>query len=433
MDGAFRFGKSIVASLTLAVVALAGRYVHSCVFSDVERPASIVVNEDIFRQRTSVSVQRSQSAQHAIWQIAVVTNRPEAAAAFHAGAADQIAAGSLLQQTRELSLQNPESTYAFCNVAISSQRARGTCDLGGQASRGLAVGDLQVSSRDRFLNDLRKQQATSADVLVFVHGFNVDLDHAIARAAQLAEDIPFHGTIIAFSWQSQGRTGAYRADEQTAERYFWNLAELLHDLKTQMPDCRLHLLTHSMGNRVTLRAINALCGAIDPMGNRDAFALNAHAEASNAGSDKRTDTSVFQSVVRASADEIQQRYPEWGAWAPSPGFEPVIDNLIMAAPDVATSKYQTWIRGLKHACRNMVLYASDTDFALEGSRLINGQSFRAGDSRAAMKIEGLTTIRVTGVTAADRLGHSFYGSRTTILDQLAFLLNKSPETSSILP
>ncbi|MEP3478333.1 MAG: alpha/beta fold hydrolase [Fuerstiella sp.] len=379
-----------------------------------------------------MSSQRFQAATDAVWKVAIVTNRKDAAVPVGINE-DRRPVGSLLQQTRELSLQNPDSTYAFCDVRVSSKRARGTCSLDRQASGGLAVGELQVSSRDRFLHELQELQATPLDVLVFVHGFNVKLDHAIARAAQLAEDLPFHGTIIAFSWQSQGGTEAYRSDERTAERYFWNLAKLLYDLKTELPDSRLHVLAHSMGNRVTLRAINALCGTIDPMGNRDLYALRSLSDLSGGGSDRQTDPPVFQSVVRSTVGEIKQRYPEWGAWRASSTPQPAIDNLIMAAPDVGVSQYQAWIAGLKHTCGNMVLYASDTDFALEGSRLINGQGFRAGDSRASMKIPGLTTIRVTGVTATDRLGHSFYGSRPVILDQLAFLMNGPQNRSLQLP
>lgn len=429
MDGAFRFGKSIVASLALAGLALMGRYVHSSLFRDVEQPAFIVVDRDIFRQRTSLSAQRLVNASAAIWKIAVVTNRQDASASTEDDS-HQVAAGSLLQQARELSLHNPESTYAFCDVTLPSQRTRGACDLNRQTSGGIFVSDLEASSREHFLSELNGQHSEnfSSDVLVFVHGFNVDLDHAIARAAQLAEDIPFHGTIIAFSWQSQGRTDAYRSDELIAERYFWNLAELLHDVKSQMPNFRLHVLTHSMGNRVALRAINALCGTIDPMGRRDAFAFSSLAHGT-----RRSDVPRFQSVVSATPAQIKERYPQWGTWAASPGFEPMIDNLIMAAPDVDAVEYKMWLRGLKHACRNLVLYASDTDYALEGSRIIHGQKYRAGDSRANLGIEGLTTIRVTGVDATDRLGHSFYGSRPVVLDQLAFLLNESRKPVLSLP
>lgn len=429
MDGAFRFGKGIVASLILACFALVGRYAHSYVFRDVEQPDFLVVNRDLFRQRTSQSHQRSEGSGNAVWKMAVVTNRQDVVGGDDESVSHS-AAGSLRQQARELSLSNPPSTYGFCQVTVPLLRNRGTCEFGGEASASFQVADLTVQSRDLFLKTLSSDTASGGakDVLVFVHGFNVGLDQAIIRAAQVAEDIPFHGTVIVFSWQSRGETNAYRIDEQMAERYFWNLAELLHDVSSKLPDRRLHVLTHSMGNRVTLRAINALCGSIDPMGRRDLLAAGSLARDTT-----RSDVPRFQSVVTATTAEIKQRYPQWGAWRDRPGFEPVIHNLIMAAPDVAVGEYQSLVAGGRHACRNLVLYASDTDYALEGSRLINRQNYRAGDSRADLNIEGLTTIRVTGVDATDRLGHSFYGSRPAVLDQLEFLVNASGKPVLSLP
>lgn len=429
MDGAFHFGKSIVASLTLACLALAGRYVHSYLFRDVEQPDFIVVNQDLFRPRTSQSPQRSEASGSAVWKIAVVTNRT-GVGADEDRPASEAPIGSLLDQVREMSLSNPRSTHGFCNVDVPLLRNRGVCEFGAEAPDAIRVDDLSLQPRDSFLSTLRTGavSGSSRNVLVFIHGFNVGLNQAIGRAAQMAEDIPFHGTIIVFSWQSLGRTDAYRTDEQMAERYFWNLAELLYDVKSNLPDSRLHVLTHSMGNRVTLRAINALCGAIDPMGRRHLFAFG-----SPASDTTRSDVPRFQSVVTATRAEIKERYPEWGTWRNQPGFQPVIENLIMAAPDVAADEFQDLVGGLKHACRSLVLYASDSDYALEGSRLVNGQGYRAGDSRAGLNIEGLTTIRVTGVDGTDRLGHSFYGSRPAVLDQLQFLLNASGKSVLSLP
>ena len=72
---------------------------------------------------------------------------------------------------------------------------------------------------DSFLKTLRRNldDVPTRNVLVFVHGFNVTLEAAVARAAQVAEDMPFDGPVIAFSWHSQGQTEAYLADERSAE------------------------------------------------------------------------------------------------------------------------------------------------------------------------------------------------------------------------
>ncbi len=68
-----------------------------------------------------------------------------------------------------------------------------------------------------------------------------------------------------------------------------------------------------------------------------------------------------------------------------------------------------------------MLYASDTDVALEASRKLHG-NYRAGDSRAGLNINVLRIVRVTGVGALDPLGHSYYGSHPKVLKQIGGLV-----------
>ena len=112
------------------------------------------------------------------------------------------------------------------------------------------------------LND----QAQAKDILVFVHGYNCKFEDAIARAAQITEDMPFHGTTDSLQLVFIcGRVCKYKSDAEVAEHQFWNLAEFLAKLRQRVPaDTRIHLLAHSMGNRVALRALNALTGNIGP-------------------------------------------------------------------------------------------------------------------------------------------------------------------------
>lgn len=416
MDGVYQFLKGIVATVVFAVIALTGRYVQGYLFPNVERPKEIAVRENVFRSRTSESSQRQARQAHSVWQLSIVTNRTEVLPTTNT-VSDNVSELSLVDQVREASLHNPVSTYGLCRVKLPSGRRRGTCPSIGPLAT--SVGPLRVVTSDDLLSQpgATAKEGGPLDLLVYVHGFNVPLEDAVVRAVQLAEDIPFHGHMIAFSWQSHGRTDAYRADEVVAERYFWNLAQLLFELRQRYPESRLHVLAHSMGNRVALRAINALCGTIDPMGNRQLFASRAFQGRRVPGNES------FSSVVTATASDIKTRYPAWGEWRQDAIVHPQIESLVMAAPDVPVGEYREWLNGLKHSVRRMVLYASDTDFALEGSRLINGQKYRAGDSRANLSVHGLTVVRVTGVDKEDPLGHSFYGSRPEILNQLDAIVN----------
>lgn len=100
-------------------------------------------------------------------------------------------------------------------------------------------------------------------VLLFVHGFNVTFEYSVLRAAQMKHDIGFRGRACAFSWPSKGRTDSYKTDEASAAASYTPLMQLLKKLIEQQkqlnqPHGKIHILAHSMGNRVLLNAIDQL-------------------------------------------------------------------------------------------------------------------------------------------------------------------------------
>ena len=422
MRGAFRFIKSIAASLSLAAVAFVMQYGQHFLFRSVEQPApGLIANHDSNQSQTSVSAQRSvPTSATAVWRMAVVTNR-ELQSPDELGLGDladpQSTTLSLADQVKHLLYLTPKTSYGTTSVSVSLHRKRGTCRIG---PTGVEVGELATTDRDSFLRGLSTLIGANSgkDVLVFIHGFNVSLEEATARAAQVAEDMPFDGTMIVFSWQSAAKTREYLNDEKLAERYFWNLAEFLAALKQNCdPATRLHVLAHSMGNRVTLRAVEALCGTIDPAGRRDPILFGRFF-----GGSGSVFTANTGSVVAVGPAELKQRFPEWGMWHTQNISKPQISTLICVAPDVGVAEFTRSIQNIKPICERMVLYSSDTDYALRGSRKIHGKQYRAGDSRANLELDGLYNVRVSGVDSNDPLGHSYYGSNHKVLSQLAGLL-----------
>ncbi|MEZ6122924.1 MAG: alpha/beta hydrolase [Planctomycetaceae bacterium] len=430
MDGVFRYGKGIAASLILSAVAFAFRYGEHWLFPSVEQThpsAAVVWLNDSGHDTAARSPQRNDAGGIPQWRVAVVTNRAiDDAVAVH----DPVTSANTLpptsrtlaQQASDLFYSMPETAYGSAIVTVPKNRRRGSCEISDEHINSVSVGRLELTDAKDFLTNLTLQQANSEtqDVLVFVHGFNVQLDEAIARAAQVAEDLPLHGIVIAFSWQSKARTEAYLSDERQAERYFWSLADLLFQLRSAFPeDTRLHLLAHSMGNRVALRALNALAGTIDPTGRETDLFARARLESGRSAFSPAA--SGLRSGVLDGQEEMQDRFPEWGAWSIGRLRKPALASLVMAAPDVDTAEYQTFVGNIRHLCGQMVLYASDSDYALETSRRVHEGGYRAGDSRARLSVPGLQIVRVSGVSSADPLGHSYYGSHPEVLDQLAVL------------
>jgi esterase/lipase superfamily enzyme len=429
--GFFRYARGIVASLTLAAVGFSARYVHHWAFPSVENlqpSATVVVLPDSGLNKTSPA-RTVISSGHVRWKIGVVTNReheqslpaktPLAAAVSPSFSDDNT---RLTTQLADAVYTMPQTTYAFADVNLSLNRVRGQCDI--KEPEGQSTVHMQPpESAQGFLENLQQSlnEVRTKNILVFVHGFNVSLDAAVARAAQVAEDMPFDGLVLAFSWQSQGRTQAYLADEKSAERHFWALAELLARMRRQLgSDCRLHVLAHSMGNRVTLRALNALAGTLAPNGAEvDPFLRHRISRPST----------EFHGVLDAS-DQIPQRFPDWGSWQPSRVSQsPPLASLILAAPDVETTEFTGFVNHVRHLSRSVVVYASDSDLALEASRKLHG-GYRAGDSRAGLNIQGVRVVRVSGVSAQDPLGHSYYCSNPLVLDQLHWLTRPPISTAT---
>ncbi|MDP3611879.1 MAG: alpha/beta hydrolase, partial [Rubrivivax sp.] len=104
----------------------------------------------------------------------------------------------------------------------------------------------------------RQQRAAQTQpdaALVFVHGFNVSFEEALQRAAQLRRDLNFDGPLFVFSWPSRGQALRYFADRQTALASVDALAEFLLAVERACTARRIHVLAHSMGNRVLLPAL----------------------------------------------------------------------------------------------------------------------------------------------------------------------------------
>ena len=337
----------------------------------------------------------SRDFEHSSWKVACVTNRDLSTGRVRTSEVD--ARRSLWEQSHDAVNQVDLPTFGFAEVRVQKNRLRGQCEPDCvQVEK-----NLQTVDETRFLNSINSllADAKEKNLLVFVHGFNVSHEMTLCRTAQLAEDLPFGGVVIAFDWASCAEMHdlaihqRYARDEVIAERYFWSLARLLAQLKQTLPQStRLHVMAHSMGNRVTLRALNALAGYLTPTGERPG---------------------VFPS------DDTTSRFPLWRSWVEL--REPPIEEIVFAAPDVGAGEFQRLAANVSHLCEGMTLYTSDVDVALESSYHMNQEGYRAGDSRASIAVDGLRVVRTSRVSRLDPLGHSYYGSDPSVLDNLASL------------
>jgi esterase/lipase superfamily enzyme len=100
-------------------------------------------------------------------------------------------------------------------------------------------------------------------------------------------------------------------------------------------------------------------------------------------------------------------------------------EIILAAPDVDALIFRRDLApALVKVASRVTLYASATDEALKFSRRLNGAP-RAGDTgELLVLVPGIDTIDVSEVDTT-LLGHAYYGSNTTVLGDLFYLLTRN--------
>ncbi|MBI1348222.1 alpha/beta hydrolase [bacterium] len=232
---------------------------------------------------------------------------------------------------------------------------------------------LQISEAD-FVAGVRAQveRSRQRDVLIFVHGFNVDFDSSLSRAAQIALDMPFNGSVVAYSWPSQGGVQNYAADEPINKNSVAPFQQFLQTMRHGLPeDVKLHIMVHSMGNRIVLDALSKL---------------------------------------------------------PKPTGPPPITKLALMAPDVGLHDFQQWAPGVKQQCELVTLYASIHDAALIASKKLHGEQ-RAGDAHPPVIIEGIETVDCSAIDFTSLMGHSYYAANVDVLADLFMLIKRDQSAS----
>ena len=231
------------------------------------------------------------------------------------------------------------------------------------------IRELETNS---FFQQLNSQISRSPgkDLLLFVHGFNVDYASCLIRGAQISLDLPFNGAVCCYSWPSQGGIAHYKNDEQISQQSTGPFTEFLMNLVDNIPqETKIQIVVHSMGNRVVMRALN--------------------------------------------------RMP-----ASQTGKKP-FENVVLCAPDVGLSQYRALIEGVKQQSRRVTLYVCRGDTALAASKAIHSEQ-RAGDASPPVVIEGVETIDCSPVDLSF-MGHSYYGGNISVLSDLFAIIKEGKQ------
>jgi esterase/lipase superfamily enzyme len=204
-------------------------------------------------------------------------------------------------------------------------------------------------------------------VLLFVHGYNVTFADAIYKAAQIAYDANFPGSVLAFSWPSAGALLRYDEDRESADFAAPDLGQILQMLSAEIGDKKVYIVAHSMGNQV-------LVGAL-------------------------------QQAALSKTDLT-------------------INELVMAAPDVDKDVFSRKAEQIRSVAKNVTVYASAADKALlaSGEKSYGTRLGFVGPSGPNI-FPGIEVIDVTAV-GDDMLGldHGTFASSGAVLADLGRLI-----------
>jgi esterase/lipase superfamily enzyme len=217
-------------------------------------------------------------------------------------------------------------------------------------------------------------QANHCDsVLLFIHGYNTTFKTALLRAGQIATDTQWRCAVAALSWSSEAKYDRYVAD---IERSGYSVPILIDMLRAMDgAGLKVSIVAHSMGTRVTLSAMSALC---------------AHRTA------------------------------------------PVADQVILASPDVSAEHdnddFAHLLNNSVPCSRRLTVYASDNDLILATSESLHGGVPRAG--RVPGRDLQYETAGIDIVDASpspgDPFGHAYFLLSYEMMDDMMWALAGLP-------
>jgi len=274
-------------------------------------------------------------------------------------------------------------SYGTCTVSIPKTHVAGgledrtwvqwTTGQARQPGQHVMVVSLSVQQPELFFSTLSEAVARSSkkDAFVFVHGFSVTFADAARRTAQMAYDLRFEGAPIFFSWPTpdflSAPLTAYTTSEGNAILSATRLKTFLQDVLEKTGAETMHVIAHSMGNRLV--------------------------------------TDALQDV-----DAMAQ-------------LKPRIGEVILTAPDIDTTLFNEVIAPrLTKFTPRVTLYASTKDRAIGSSEGAHNNP-RIGDFQSLLTTpQGVEVIDASGVESST-LGHSYYGDNEAVIADLCYLLN----------
>ncbi len=290
----------------------------------------------------------------------------------------KIPASSICNSESFGTLTDSAMHFGDCSVGVPARRSIGDITIDNTQDKQKFF-QLENRGEEEESNFFKRIEAHPfPEVIVFVHGFNVNFDEAVVRSSQIKFDLKFPGEVILFFiffWSSDAgmfvkllMTSVYDSNLEEAKLN----RKLFQDFLTKLSKTKkeIHLIVHSMGHQVVLPALTDL--------------------------------------YKKNPDKI-------------------LSEMILNAPDFDKNEFSQVSQSLIGLSKRVTLYCSPGDNALVASQKVNGAA-RAG---MCFKFPGIDVINVNEVDSpvlgVGGLGHGYYSSRPILTDIFQVLLGVDVE------
>lgn len=228
-----------------------------------------------------------------------------------------------------------------------------------------------IQGEPQFMRSISQEleERQRREIVVFVHGFNVDFGGAVKRTAQIVYDLGFDGIPIAYTWASEAKLSptAYVRDGNASDVTVPKFRKFLVALAKNSGASRIHVIAHSMGNKVLARALEGI--ATDP--------------------------------------QVDPK-PQFG-------------QLMLTAPDIDEEVMLDLAERFSALAQRVTLYASQNDIALVAAHKY-ANSRRAGEGGAAILIMPRVDSIEASAVDTNLVGHFYYGDNRSVLSDMFYLL-----------
>ncbi|MBK8451703.1 MAG: alpha/beta hydrolase [Saprospiraceae bacterium] len=211
--------------------------------------------------------------------------------------------------------------------------------------------------------DVNKLSEKSA--MIFIHGYNMTFAEAARRTAQIAWDIPFNGITGFYSWPSSGKKLSYPKDIEHADASIPYLEEFIENFVNQTKIENLHLIAHSMGNKLL------------------------------------TSSLINLSIKTKFSHKLN-----------------IFRQIVLAAPDIDQIVFKnTILPHFKNIGSRRTLYSSDKDKALHLSKEIRGGLARLGDAGNSLFVDrSLDTVDASNVKSRGNKHSYIFDTKELLAD-----------------